>query len=92
LAVAALALGASVAHAQDATQGAAQDTTQNAAGAAQGQLAQQAQPAETSRTYGAAAPHSTQSRNPSGFNTGPTQSNVPGCVGPASFCNIYFGS
>jgi hypothetical protein len=34
----------------------------------------------------------TQSQYPSGFNTGPTQSHVPGCVGPVSYCNIYFGS
>jgi hypothetical protein len=29
---------------------------------------------------------------PSGFNTGPTQYNVKGCVGPISYCNIFFGS
>lgn len=29
---------------------------------------------------------------PSGFNAGPTKFDVPGCVGPASYCNIYFGS
>jgi hypothetical protein len=33
-----------------------------------------------------------RSEYPSGFNTGPTMSNVKGCVGPVSFCNIYFGS
>lgn len=29
---------------------------------------------------------------PSGFNTGPTKQIVKGCVGPVSFCNVYFGS
>jgi len=29
---------------------------------------------------------------PSGFNAGPTKFDVPGCVGPVSYCNIYFGS
>jgi hypothetical protein len=33
-----------------------------------------------------------QSNYPSGFNTGPTKANVKGCVGPTSYCNIYFGS
>jgi opacity protein-like surface antigen len=33
-----------------------------------------------------------QTRYPSGFNTGPTRHNVEGCVGPVSYCNIYFGS
>jgi hypothetical protein len=33
-----------------------------------------------------------QSNYPSGFNTGPTKANVKGCVGPISYCNIYFGS
>jgi hypothetical protein len=28
---------------------------------------------------------------PSGFNSGRTQSSVEGCVGPVSYCNIYFG-
>ncbi|CAB3770778.1 hypothetical protein [Paraburkholderia solisilvae] len=32
------------------------------------------------------------SNYPSGFNTGPTKANVRGCVGPVSYCNIYFGS
>jgi hypothetical protein len=28
-----------------------------------------------------------------GYNVGPTSvQNVPGCQGPASFCNLYFGS
>jgi hypothetical protein len=29
---------------------------------------------------------------PSGFNSGPTEPYVKGCVGPISYCNIYFGS
>jgi hypothetical protein len=33
-----------------------------------------------------------KSETHSGYNTGPTKSNVPGCTGPISFCNIYFGS
>jgi hypothetical protein len=33
-----------------------------------------------------------QQKYPSGFNSGRTQSNVDGCVGPVSYCNIYFGS
>jgi hypothetical protein len=28
---------------------------------------------------------------PSGFNVGPTEFNVKGCVGPVSYCNLYFG-
>jgi hypothetical protein len=28
----------------------------------------------------------------SGYNVGPTQANVDHCVGPVSYCNIFFGS
>ncbi|MFC0401975.1 hypothetical protein [Paraburkholderia rhizosphaerae] len=36
--------------------------------------------------------NSASSEYPSGFNTGPTKPYVKGCVGPVSYCNIYFGS
>lgn len=67
----------------------------------------QAQTADQSQQVSSSLPSGTASRGSSardsrnyqpsldmrgGYNVGRTVGNVPGCTGPVSFCNLYFGS
>ncbi|ALL68297.1 hypothetical protein K788_00003395 [Paraburkholderia caribensis MBA4] len=81
LAVAAfLIAGTAVAQAQESTPVTTTAQTEN-----QAQSVSRTGDASTTTAYEKSDIHS-------GYNTGPTQANVKDCVGPVSYCNIYFGS
>jgi hypothetical protein len=55
-------------------------------------VAQMRAPVVTATQVGKRQNDNSEANYPSGFNSGPTKLNVKGCVGPTSYCNIYFGS